>query len=92
MSKVLKILMAILNWEVNSFSNFAFFLIVIADNSSVSFKFTYFLLCIKGSNESPNFETFERALVKIFEISHVIFENTSQFSFEFCINIQYHQT
>ena len=30
--------------------------------------------------------------VKICQILHVIFERTSQFSFRFCINLQYHQT
>ena len=51
----------------------------------------HFLVWIKESNESPNFETF-KCLVKIFEISRLIFETTSQFSIIFCINIQYHQT
>ena len=51
----------------------------------------HFLLWIKESNQSPNFETF-KCLVKIFEIPRLIFETTSQFSIKFCINIQYHQT
>ena len=50
--------MSILNWQVNSISNFASFLTVITHNSTVSFKVIHFLLCIKGSNESPNFENF----------------------------------
>ena len=33
-------------------------------NSPVNFKLIHFLLWIKGSHQSPNFYTFERALVK----------------------------
>ena len=50
--------MSTLSWQVNSFSIFASFFDVIAHNSPVSFKLIYFLLCIKGPNESPNFKTF----------------------------------
>ena len=50
-----KFLMPILNWQINSFSNFASFFIVITRDSPVSFKLIYFLLCIKGPNQSPNF-------------------------------------
>ena len=57
-SKFVKFLMSILNWQVSSISNFASFFIVITHNSPVSFKLIHFLLCIKGSNESPNFENF----------------------------------
>ena len=57
-SKFVKFLMSILKWQVNSVSNFTSFFIVITYNSSLSFKFIYFLLCIMGSNESPNFENF----------------------------------
>ena len=50
--------MSILEWQVNSISNFASFFIVLMHNSPQIFKLIHFLLCIKGSNESPNFENF----------------------------------
>ena len=45
--------------RVNSSPNFASFLIVMTHNSSVNFKLIHFLLWIKGSYQSPNFETCE---------------------------------
>ena len=48
--------MSILKWQVNSISNSASFFIVITHDSPLSFKLIHFLLWIKGSNESPNFE------------------------------------
>ena len=57
-SKFIKFLMSILNWQVNSFSNFASFFIVITYNSSVDFKLILFLLWIKWSHQYLNFETF----------------------------------
>ena len=57
-SKFVKFLMSILKRQVNSTSNFVSFFIAITHNSPVSFKFILFLLCIKGFNESPNFENF----------------------------------
>ena len=56
--KFAKLLMSILKWQVNSISNFTSFFIVITHNSRLNFKLIHFLLCIKGSNESPNFENF----------------------------------
>ena len=56
--KFVNFLMSTLSWQVDSFSIFASFFNVIAHNSHVSFKLIYFLLCIKGPNEGPNFETF----------------------------------
>ena len=38
---------------------FCFVFFVITHNSSVNFKLIYFLLWIKGSHQSPNFETFK---------------------------------
>ena len=49
--------MSMLNWQVNSFSNFASFFIVVTQMSRGSFKLINFLLCMKGPKESPNFET-----------------------------------
>ena len=43
---------------LNSSSNFASFFIVMTHNSSVDFKLILFLLWIKGSDQYPNFETF----------------------------------
>ena len=57
-SKFVKILMSILKWQVNFISNFASFFRVTTHNSPLSFKLIHFLLSIKGSNESPNFENF----------------------------------
>ena len=51
--------MSILQWHISSSSNFASFFIVMAQNSSLNFKLTHFLLWIKGSHQNPNFETFE---------------------------------
>ena len=50
--------MSILNWQVNFSSNFASFFIVMTYNSPVNFKLIHFLLWIKGSHQSPAFETF----------------------------------
>ena len=49
--------MSILNLQVNSFSNFTSFFIVITHNSTVNFKHAHFQLWAKGSHQSPNFET-----------------------------------
>ena len=54
-----KLLMSILKQQVNSSSNFVSFFIVMTDNSSVIFKLMHFVLWIKGSHQSPNFETFK---------------------------------
>ena len=51
--------MSILKWQVNSSSDFASFFIVMKRNSSVNFELILFLLWIKGSHQSPNFETFK---------------------------------
>ena len=61
-------------------------------NSPINFKLTHFLLWIKALKKRPNFYTFERALVKICQILHVILESTSQFAFKFYINLQCNQT
>ena len=53
--------MPILKRQVNSSSNFASFFIFMTHNSSVNFKLIYFLLCIKGSYHSLNFETSKRS-------------------------------
>ena len=52
--KIVKSLTSILNWQVNSSSNFASFFIVMTHNSPVN-KLMHFLLRIKGSHQSPNF-------------------------------------
>ena len=54
-SKFVKFLMSILNWQVNSFSNFTSFFNVMTHNSPLSFKLIHFLLWIKGSHQGPNF-------------------------------------
>ena len=55
LSKFVKFFMSILNWQVNSSSNFALFFTVMTQNSPVNFKLIHFLLWIKGSYQSPNF-------------------------------------
>ena len=51
--------MSIFKWQVNSSSNFASFFIIMTHNSSVNFKLILFLFWIKGSQQSPNVETFK---------------------------------
>ena len=51
--------MSILKRQVNSSSNFASFFIVKTHNSYVNFKLIHFLFWLRGSHQSPNFETFE---------------------------------
>ena len=58
-SKFIKFLNSVLNWQVNSSSNFASFFIVMTRNSPVNFKLIHFVLWIKGSHQSQNFETLE---------------------------------
>ena len=52
-------LILILKGQVNSSSNFASFFIAMTHNSSVSFNLIHLLFWMKGSHQSPNFETFE---------------------------------
>ena len=82
-SKFVKFLVSILNWQVKSSSNFASFFILITHNSPVNFNLMYFLFWIKGPNKSPNFQTFEGAVVKICQISHVILEAQVSFPSSF---------
>ena len=63
-SNLVKFLMSILNWQVNTSSNFASFFIVMTQNSPVNFNLIHFLLWIKGHHQSPNFKTSGHALVK----------------------------
>ena len=51
--------MSILKRQVSSSSIFVPFFIVMTHNSSVNFKVIHFLLCIKGSHQSSNVDTFE---------------------------------
>ena len=88
---MVKFLMSVLNWPINFWSNFTSFFTVMTHKSPVNFELIHFLLWIKGPNKSPNFSTFKRALVKICQIPHVIFESTNYFSFKLCINIQCRQ-
>ena len=58
-SEFVNFLRPILNWQVNSFSNFASFFIIITHNSPVNFKLIHFLLWTKGCYQSLNFKTFK---------------------------------
>ena len=51
--------MSILNWQGNSSSNYASFFISMTRNFPANFKLIYFVLCLKGPHQSPNFETFK---------------------------------
>ena len=57
--KYVKFLMSIWKWQVNSSSSFASFFAVMTHNSYVNFKLIHFLLWMKESHQSPNFETFK---------------------------------
>ena len=74
------------SFEKTSQFLFKLFLIVMTHNSSLDFKLIHFLLWIKGSHQSLNFEILKLLLVKICQIPHVILESTSQFSFKFCLS------
>ena len=52
-----QVVVSVLKWQVNSSSNFVSLFIAMIRNSYVNFKFIYFILWIKGSHESPKFET-----------------------------------
>ena len=54
-SKFIIFPMSILNWHVNSSSNFASFFIVMTHNSPENFKLIHFQLWTKRCYESPNF-------------------------------------
>ena len=69
------------NFEVNSFSNFKSFVIVVTHNSPVSFKLTYFLLWIKNPIKVQILRL-SSAQVKICQILHVIFQTRSHFFFK----------
>ena len=70
--------------QVSSSSMFVSFFIVITHDSSVNFKVIHFLLCTKGSNQSPNFDTFECSGENYPNSS---FQPTSQLFFKFYITL-----
>ena len=65
-----------LSFEMTSqhFSISALFFIVMTHNSSANFKVIPFLLWMKGSHQSPNFDTF-KCSGKICQISQIFFSN-----------------
>ena len=69
------------NHKVRVYSNFASVFSVMKDNSSVLFSSTSYL---------SEFFRLLSGLVKIHQISHVIFETTSQSFFKLCITCQCH--
>ena len=83
-AKFVKFLKSVFKWQVNSSSSFASLFIVTRHNSSLNFKLIHFLIKIP-------ILTLSSALVKICQISHVIFQTTSQFFFKFCITLQCHE-
>ena len=54
---MIKFLISVLNWPINFCSNFTSFFIVMTHKSLVNFELIHFLLWIKGSIKSPNFQT-----------------------------------
>ena len=66
-SRFVKFLTSILNWQVNSFSNFASFFIAIIHNFPVHFKLIHFLLWIKGPIKVPILRI-SSSLVKICQL------------------------
>ena len=93
MVQIFKYLMSILNWKVNSCSNFESFFIVMTHNSHVNFKLIQFLLCTKHPNKSPNFQTFKCALVKICQIPHFLERQVSfPTNFELILSVSKHNS
>ena len=70
--------------QVRSSSNFASFFIVMTHKFPVNFNLIHFQLRTKGSHLIPILRI-SSALVKIYQIRHVTFGSTSQFSFKFFI-------
>ena len=60
-SEFVQFLMSILKQQINSSPSFASFFITMIHNFSVNFKLIYFLLCIKESHQTRNFETFKHS-------------------------------
>ena len=87
--KLSQFLMSILNWQVNSSSNFASFFIFMTQSSSVNFNLMHFILWIKGLHQRPILRL-SSALVKIFQIPHAIFQTSSQLYFKFYMILQCH--
>ena len=76
---------------VNSYSNFAWFFIVITQNVSVNFKLIHFLLWTKGSHQSPDFETLESSGENPPNSSCHFPNHKSVIFFKFYITLQFHQ-
>ena len=85
-SKFFRSLMTILNWQVNSSWNFASFFIVTRHSSPVNFKLVHFLLWIKGSHQSPDYEIFECSAENLPNSSLHFWKHKPLF-FKFCINL-----
>ena len=73
--------MSFLELRVSFSSNFTSLFSVMRDNSSVIFHLKLYLFWTKGANQSANFQ-----------IPFAILQETSQFSFKFCITLQCHNT
>ena len=57
--QIIKFLLSVLKWQVNSFSNLALFFIVMTHDFPVNFKVILFLIWTIGPHQSPNFDTFK---------------------------------
>ena len=74
-----------LSFEMTSqhFSIFALFFIVMTHNSSANFKVIPFLLWMKGSHQSPNFDTFKCSGKNLPNFSNLFFKPQVSFSSKF---------
>ena len=80
--------MLILKWQVNFSSDFSSFFRVITYNSSVSHVVCGSCIFYYDQKDPMNLIlTFSNVLIKICQISHVIFQTTIQFFFKFCMNL-----
>ena len=83
-SKFVKLLMPILNWEVNSSSIIASFFILMTHNSLVNFKLKYFQLWTKNPIKIPILKLIG-SLVKIYEILYLFSKPKVSFSSDFAL-------
>ena len=90
-SKFVKFLISVLKWLPYFSLNRALFFIVMIYISSVIFKVIPFRFWTKGCHESPNFDTSKCSGGNL-QISHVIFQTTSQFFLKFSTTLQCHES
>ena len=87
--KYIKYLMSFFKQKVSLSSRFRLLFSVMRDNSSTFFQLELYMLLTKVAHQSANFQT--SALIKIYQICHVIFETNCQFFFKLCITLHCHE-